>query len=87
MDTLRVYIHHKHMAFKVEDARGIANGANKMEIFEAIFPPKLNIIGSEDIIALLQKPEMEGKVITMEGDLYIGSGMFHITGTWEGKRK
>jgi hypothetical protein len=86
MDTLRVYIRHKHMAFKVEDARGIDTAANKLEILDALFPPLLTIVGSEDIIALLQKPEMEGKVITMEGDLYIGNGMFQVTRTWEGKK-
>ena len=43
--------------------------------------------GSSDPIASkLQKPEMEGKVITMEGDLYIGNGMFHVTRTWKGKK-
>jgi hypothetical protein len=86
IDTLTVYIRQKLMAFKVEDARGIGNGANKIEILEAIFPPRLGIIGSKDIIALLQKPETEGKLITMEGDLHIANSMFNVTRTWEGKK-
>ncbi|MBW2201887.1 MAG: hypothetical protein JRF71_13820 [Deltaproteobacteria bacterium] len=85
-DTLSVFIRHKQMGFKVEDARDITGDASKLDILEAIFPPKLVIEGSSDTIALLQKPEMEGKLITMEGYLYISSGMFNVTRTWKGKK-
>jgi len=84
--VFRVHIRHKAMVLKAEDARDLLGDASSLEIFQAIFPPQLLIEGSKDAIALLQKPETEGKLLTMQGNLYVSNGMFYVEEVWIGKK-
>ena len=86
MEHLKFQIRRKELVFKVEDAQDITGDATRLDILESIFPPFLIIEGSDDVIALLQKPETEGKLITMEGYLYVVNAFFRVTKVGEGKK-
>ena len=86
-NTLRVWLRKKEMLFKVEGLKNVTGEADSMLIMQSLFPPQLVVEGSKDLLSRLQQEEISGKLVTMEGYLYIGNGFFSVQDTWMGKTK
>ena len=75
------------MLFKLEGLKNVTGEADSMLIMQSLFPPQLVVEGSKDLLSPLQPEEISGKLVTMEGYLYIGNGFFSVQDTWMGKTK
>jgi hypothetical protein len=78
-DTLKVLAGQKEWFFKVKDARDLSGDLAEFEIFKNIFPRILYLRGPDNLIGTLQKPEIIGKPVKIEGYLYIGDGILQLT--------
>jgi hypothetical protein len=54
--------------------RGWSGGT--LEILNQIIPPVVRFIGPEDILKELARPEIQGKVLRLGGDLYVSDRIF-----------
>lgn len=66
----------------VEDITG-SRIRSEFNLVDAIYPAELHLVGPEKLIETLMKPEIAGKLISIEGRLYIGERMLVVVGVKE----
>lgn len=67
---MHISIGKKVLYFNVTKVKALGTTSlSEINIINSIFPPFLNIYGSSETLAPLLKPDIVGKVVTMEGNL------------------
>ena len=70
----------------VEDITG-SRIRSEFNLVDAIYPPELHLVGPEKLIEPLMKPDIAGKLINIEGRLYIGERMLFVVRVKEVKKE
>ena len=79
LNTLIVSIKGKKWIFSIAKVEKLTGGSfDGWRLLRDIFPPEVRFLGPEELLSLLQEPEIMGKLLTLEGHLYIGSRMFFV---------
>lgn len=79
LSTLTVSIKEKQWRLhitKVEKLSG--RDPSGTRVLESLFPRQLRFTGPKQLLNVLQDPQIEGKLITVEGHLYVGERMFFL---------
>lgn len=86
--TLNVLIKgEERWIFRLDKVEPLTSTNNGWAILQRLFPPRVCFTGPEDLLHLLQKPEIAGKPLIIEGRLYIRAKMFLITAVEEAEEK
>ncbi len=85
--TLTVLIKEKKWILRLTKVETLAGRNRGWSILQDLFPPQVRFSGPEPLIQLLQKPESEGKLLKIEGRLYIGDRRFLVTAVEEAPEK
>jgi hypothetical protein len=81
LNTLTVTIaDQQQWLFKVTQVDTLPNTAAGVMILNEIFPPELHIMGATHDMAMLKQPTIAGKVVTLQGFLYIADRNFYVGG-------
>jgi hypothetical protein len=79
MDIFTVFIEGKKRIFRVVEVEQLTGwDADGWRLLRQLFPAEMRFLGSKELTSLLQEPELMGKRLTLEGQLYVGSRMFFI---------
>lgn len=87
LHTLTVFIKGQKWIFRLAKVETLTGRNRGWAILQDLFPPQVRFIGPEDLIRLLQKPEITGKLLIIEGRLYTGDRMLFITAVEEAAEK
>jgi hypothetical protein len=79
LGKLKVFIGKEERELIVKDLQPTRSNATGSEILNQIFPPRLRIIGKKEVLKALTKHEIKGKLLRIEGDLYVGEGILMVT--------
>lgn len=69
----------KKLVFVIDKARNLSTAETMTSILERIFPPQVYVFGDEKAIEFLKNSDIIGKPVTLEGYLYQGSRVFHVS--------
>jgi len=78
LNTLTVTIGNQKWLFQVSRVDTITGSDPGMMILNNIFPPELHFFGPPDRLAPLEKPDIVGKQVSLEGFLYISDRTFYV---------
>lgn len=81
--TLRIFIQNKEWLFRLENVETLSGTNYGWMILGDLFPPELHFTGPADLLGPLQQPELAGKMITVEGRLYLADRMLAVTAAGE----
>ena len=73
LENLNVIIETERLTLLIDKMEIIGDVGLNRVILQRLFPPPVHIIGPNDLIRRLKNPETAGKVLTIEGLLYIAS--------------
>jgi len=83
MNTLTVSINNQKWFFRIKNAIDLSGDRSELAILSDIWPPVLAFRGTENLIDLLQKPDIEGKMYSIRGHLYFSSRVFTLESVQE----
>lgn len=88
LPTLTVFIKGKRWIFRIAKVEKLTGSSfDGWRLLRGLFPPEVRFLGPERLISLLQEPEIMGKLLTIEGHLYIGDRMFFVEIVEEATKK
>lgn len=76
--TLKLLASQEEWFFKVKEVQGLTGDLNGSGLLELIFPPILRLRGPNAVIEALQKPEILGEPVKIDGDLYIATRILQV---------
>jgi hypothetical protein len=85
--TLTVSFKEKRWIFRLDKVEPLTSSVPGWTILQHLFPPEVRFIGPEDLINLLQEPEIVGKRLTIKGRLYIRARTLIVTAVKEIERR
>jgi hypothetical protein len=87
MQALTVFIKKKKWILRLTKVETLAGRNRGWAIIQDLFPPQVRFTGPENLIQRLQNPESEGKLLIIEGRLYIGDRRLFVTAVEETPEK
>jgi len=78
MYRFTVFAKDKEWTFVVEKARNISGLEPAQKILRDLFPSTLYLWGSNKLITPLEKPEVVGKLITIEGYVHVANNIIEV---------
>jgi hypothetical protein len=88
MNTFTIFIEGKKWIFRVAKVEQLTGwDADGWRLLRKLFPAEMRFLGPKELISRLQDPELMGKRLTLEGQLYVGSKMFFINMVEEAGKK
>jgi hypothetical protein len=85
LEDLNVIIGKERWTFLLDKMEIVGDVGLNRVILQRLFPPVVRFVGPDNLIRPLKSPEIAGKILTIEGLLYTGSGMLFVTGVDEGE--
>ncbi len=80
LQTLTVQIKDHKWKLRIREIKALtATTSSGWGLLKDLFPPRLRLVGSDDILAPLQQEDIAGKPFVMEGRLYVGDHMLYVT--------
>lgn len=78
--TLTVYIKGKTWKLRIREITSLtATTKSGWRLLNDLFPPKLHLIGPEELLVPLQTDDIAGKPLELEGRLYVGDHQLFLT--------
>ena len=79
LQTLTVQLKERKWKMYVRDIKALTATTNSgWGLLKDLFPPRLRLVGSADLIAPLQQEDIAGKPLILEGRLYVGNHMLYL---------
>jgi hypothetical protein len=79
IDAFTIYIQGKECwIFDVKQARDISGMEPGLAILQDLFPSTLRLVGPQNLIFSLEKPELSDKLITVQGYLHVAYNMLKV---------
>jgi hypothetical protein len=86
-DTVNIVMNGTEWVFKIAKAENLAQtGVDGRTALRHVFPARLLLTGSKELIKNLQNPESVGKPVAITGFLYAASRILFVTAVDETKR-
>lgn len=82
--TVKVFIHDQPWLLRVGVVEKLTATERERVVDEGVFMRQMRLYGPDDILSLLQRPEMIGKVVTIEGRLDMTQKRLRVTAVREG---
>jgi hypothetical protein len=79
-----VFIHDQPWLLRVGVVEKLTATERERVVDEGVFMRQMRLYGPDDILSLLQRPEMIGKVVTIEGRLDMTQKRLRVTAVREG---
>lgn len=79
LDNLNVLIGKEKRTFLVDKMEIFGSVGLTRATLQRLFPPLVRFVGPDELVARLKSPEMVGKVLTLEGFLYVDSRVLYLT--------
>jgi hypothetical protein len=78
--TLRARIKDKTWQLRIKEIKALTGTPNSgWSLLNDLFPPKLRLIGPDDLLAPLQQDDLAGRLLILEGRLYVGDHQLYVT--------
>ena len=78
LDDLNIIIETERSKLLIDKMEIVGGVALNRVVLQRLFPPVVHFTGPNDLIRRLQRPEIAGKVLTIEGLLYTASRTFFL---------
>lgn len=82
--TVKVFIHDQPWLLRVGVVEKLTATERERIVDEGVFMRQMRLYGPDDILSLLQRPEMIGKVVTIEGRLDTTQKRLRVTAVRKG---
>ncbi len=84
MYSFRVYIGGKEeWIFDVKKAQDLSGLEPGLDILNDLFPSTLNFWGPKKLVSQLEKPELDGQPVTVEGYIHVAHNIMEVTAVRE----
>jgi hypothetical protein len=77
--TLTTHVKDKTWQLRIKEIKTLTGLSNGWSLLNDLFPPKLHFIGPEDLLTPLRQEEIAGKLLILEGRLYVGDHQLYVT--------
>ena len=79
LNTFTISIQGKEWIFDKKKAQNLQGNELGLEILQNVFPSTLRFMGPENLLASLEKPEVAGKLVTIQGYINVPYNMLQVT--------
>jgi hypothetical protein len=80
LQTLTVQVRDRKWKMRIREIKALtATTHSGWGLLKDLFPPRLRLTGSEEVIAPLRQEDIAGKPFVLEGRLYVGDHMLYVT--------
>ncbi len=80
MYSFEIYVQGKEeWIFDVKKAQDISGMEPGLDILNDLFPSTLNLWGPKNLISELEKPELDGRLVTVEGYIHVAHNIMELT--------
>jgi hypothetical protein len=80
LQVLIVKVKETKWRMRIRDIKTLTASTNSgWGLLRDLFPPRLRLTGPDDLIARLQRDDIAGLPLVLEGRLYIGDHMLYVT--------
>jgi hypothetical protein len=74
LQTLTVHVKGKTWKLRIRNIKALTATTNSgWGLLRELFPPKLRLLGADALLAPLQQDDIAGKLLELEGRLYVGA--------------
>ena len=80
LQTLTVQVKKDKWRLRIREVKSLTATTNSgWGLLKDLIPPWLRLVGPDELIALLQRSDIAGQLLVLEGRLYIGDHMLYLT--------
>ncbi len=80
LQTLTVQVKKDKWRLRIREIKALTATTNSgWGLLKDLFPPWLRFVGSDDLITRLQRSDIAGQILVLEGRLYTGDHMLYLT--------
>jgi len=80
LQTLSVQVKAQKWKLRIREIKALTATTNSgWGLLKDLFPPRLRLVGPQELLAPLQQSDIPGKPFVLEGRLYIGDHMLYVT--------
>ncbi len=84
-NVITILIRDKKWLFKINEARNMTGTELGYSIVNNLFPPRLRLVGADELIQPLLKQDIVGELYSLMGTIYISDNLLHLSAEKKGR--